>query len=560
MSSTTETTSSPDDQPDHRETFRTFMVGAGLVSLLLVFLQQDRMTPDALGYLRGGHYWASGQFRLASGAFWGPLLGWLSVPWMWLGVPHHIAGRISLMVCALVLVGGLHRFFAVQGLRGREHRWWTLVGTTAACWWVGRSMTGDLPLATASMLLYLSLLEPEEDQTSSLKRDAWTAFTCCLCYWAKPVGLPFAILVVPATWVVRALCAERSWKDAARRAARTLGLFALFAAPWVSMLSWHYGQFTMTRSARINHVMVSPDSNDRFAHPSFVTVHHPGEGRISSWEDPTSLSYGKLDHFVKWDKQYFKQLGRMMRTSLQANATNMFKLDLVGALLLATLLIPLSALARSKEERDWRTVWLAVPWVCKTAIYLPFHPEPRYFWCVLAPSWCALALLGRRLVPASNDPDLGQKVGRRILFFLLALLPLAIQVGDLSKVLRKRHRHMSAAKVLAEKIRDHDLEGPLVSWAPTRVYTGVATYAGWLLERPWMGAIQTGPDGAPRPEDLAEAQRLGARILVVVTDAGAGAEPAEPLDGWREVDRFEHTITGKDRFRFQLWVERSAAP
>src|SRR5204862_241539 len=79
-------------------------------------------------------------------------------------------------------------------------------------------------------------------------------------------------------------------KAAFRSLAITLAMFACVAGLWMLVLSNKYGKPTFSTTARIAHALAGPGVGDRY-HPTFRTFHEPESGRVTSWEDPTSMPY-----------------------------------------------------------------------------------------------------------------------------------------------------------------------------------------------------------------------------------------------------------------------------
>lgn len=484
--------------------------------------QIDRMNPDAMGYCRVAEYLAAGRFDLGVNAFWGPLLSWMILPGVFLGLPSMPLARLAFVVCAVLSVAGAWRVFGLLGLRGVLRLGLGLTAALHAAWWAGGPIAGDLPMVAALVWLFAGLLE--RDPASPARQDLACGALVTLAFWGKPAGGPFAIALVIATWVLRAALGESTWGHAAGRAFRAGLASALLLAPWVLALTTTYGEFTVTRSAGINHAMTGPGAKNRGYHPSFSHVHQPREGRVTTWEDPTEVSYDGIAWTPSSVELLHWQL-QVARTSFDNIRRALRDLDGGWLGLVALLLVPLGALASPRARERWRQVWLVLPPALMTAMYLPFYAEPRYLYALWPVLLAALGVLGKQLASeegAADAPAERQRVAGALLALVLVVPMAHAGWTRYQALLASPDGQLANIRTLAKIVRDHGEVGPVVSWAPNgnQAVLPTGTYLAWQLGVPWLGTMGNGA------ADLEQVRELGGRILLVRHYRGGQRAPA----------------------------------
>src|SRR5262245_37756109 len=106
----------PDDMP---LSWCASLGTACLVQIVLavksVWLFREKIGPDAISYMRIAHYYLSGQTDLMVSGYWGPLLSWLIVPWLWVFDDPLLAAHAAMAVSAVVFFFGC--FCVLQAVR-----------------------------------------------------------------------------------------------------------------------------------------------------------------------------------------------------------------------------------------------------------------------------------------------------------------------------------------------------------------------------------------------------------------------------------------------------------
>lgn len=243
---------------------------------------------DAVAYLRLAEYYANGDFSLAVSGYWGPLLSWLLAPLLALDCPPWLAARLVMGLSAIFFFAGCTRFFLILPWDDAWKKVGIWVAALVSLPWSVANITPDLLLAGLMALVWASLYRAGMSRSP---RGGFAAGALAgLATLAKAVALPVAFLTASG-WL---LCRSSTAGESSQNKWSTLGTFLLglgiLIAPWVAVLSHHYGQFVFTRAAAINHALAGPEGMAHY-HPTFTSFHTPPPGRLTSWEDPSEMNY-----------------------------------------------------------------------------------------------------------------------------------------------------------------------------------------------------------------------------------------------------------------------------
>ncbi|RME94212.1 MAG: hypothetical protein D6766_06395 [Verrucomicrobia bacterium] len=518
---------------------------AGATTVLLAaaaWVNTHRLNTDGIAYLRLAGYYVDGPVRLAISGYWGPLLSWLLAPALAAGLEPLAAARVVMALTGLVFAGGCAVLLRVLGLRRQVVLAGSGLAGLAAVGWSVEFISPDLLVAGLMALALAATVRPRWAAGGGgafLAGVVWG-----LAYLAKAVALPFAVVAVPLTaWWLRA-----RRPDSAARWGRALALTAmgwlLTAGPWVGLLSAKYGRLTFSTAAKAAHAVVGPPDQERY-HPFARRLHHPEPGRLTSWEDPTSLPYADWSPFAS--REYFLHQVRVSWRNLGTAAWLLGRLDLLHLGVLALAGLAAAGWVRRRQTRrhdaDSRgktaaaasprhgervakglpagekepqaapampglAIGLVCLWtVCLVAVYLPGYLERvdlRYFYAAWPWLFAATALAAERLgvALAPRSPLLARMAWPLALISFAA--PPVIQ-GTLA--LRGLPQPAAIlARELAEGIRRTGRPGPL---AGSGLLGGdrAGLFAAFFLGQPWYG-----DQPGARPADWAA---VGARWVVL---------------------------------------------
>jgi hypothetical protein len=317
-----------------------------VLAAALLETARDAVNPDAVAYIQNARHWAAGRADLAVASHWGPMLSWLLVPAIWLGVDP------LLTLKALAVVWGLgFAACAARLTRALTGGWWQLAAFSAglllALTMLPGPVTPDMLLTFVTTLYFCLSIRLLGKATPSLALAVGVVGG--VAYLIKGYALPFVVAHLLLTAVLRwrlvkrvrsAKCVvrseeeettgafsrepqasasrvepaikeppspyplpsrERGEEEAAPEKAGKPGpreassvvllgvaLFGLFAVawPWAAVISRQEGHFTFSSSGghtRIWCPILHPDPRPF----PFVPVQLPRAGRLTVWENPS---------------------------------------------------------------------------------------------------------------------------------------------------------------------------------------------------------------------------------------------------------------------------------
>ena len=173
---------------------RSGLILLGYGGLGLYFLQFNRygITPDGISYISIAQKYLDGNFGDAVNGYWGPLLSWLLVPVLALGVPPVLAPKLVLLVTGMMTIVGA-RLLSYRFDMSESVRTILLVSLIpVTCYFALFRMTPDLLIAT-TLLFYLAFIFD-----SAYRTHAGYGWRCGvvggLSFFAKSFGFPFFLV------------------------------------------------------------------------------------------------------------------------------------------------------------------------------------------------------------------------------------------------------------------------------------------------------------------------------------------------------------------------------
>jgi len=492
----------PDAMP---RSWRASMVAVFLAHIVLVvkslWMHHEQINPDAVAYIRIAQYYLSGQTDLMISAYWGPLLSWLIIPWLLVFDDALLAAHAAMAVSAVVFLFGCFCVLRAVRLPGAAILIGTWITAFLSAAWSGVVITPDLLMAG---LLCCG--------TSRLLSDKWlanarTAFGAGMVlgasYLAKAVALPMSALMVVGLAGTSVAVYQSSLRQTVRATTTVVAGFLIVAGPWIGVLSYKHGHPVFSTSALITHAVVGPPDMVR-EHPMVWSFHKPNPGRVTAWEDPTSLPYNYWSPFenVAYAVHQVKIIHRNAHTIVQhLKAFDWLGLGLVSAIFGYLLGTPWR---KSLQEEPWRLSF--IPVASLVVIYLPVYAEDvRFYWVALP----FLIAAGFGFALYVSGAILRKHAVQRAL--ALALVTLSFVIGNEAFFLQafslsaSVNRYSHAVKILADKLKVTGLSGTVAAVGPVH---GAGLYLAYFLNVPWFGHVD-------EVDDTEEILASGAALVIV---------------------------------------------
>ncbi len=364
---------------------------AALVAALAVYSAlvismhwHTRLTADSMLYFSIAQKYLSGDFANAINGYWGPLLSWLLMPFLYFGVSDIAA------INALNLVFGI---FTITGV-------WILSFRFGMSDWI----RGLLLIALCPVIVRVSIVQPMDflllcillwylcivfktDYSSRAWHGVLSGVLGAIAYFTKAYAFPFFIshfLVMNIFHFFRNP-AQMERKNVLRSAMAGLVIFFLISGIWIGTISNKYGFLTFSTMSKTNFNSPGPEAMGgglEFGVPVFYEGFFapPNETAFVVWEDPSYLEGRK---WSAWESlSYFKHFIKLLLKNAAEGLLIFESFSTFAVTIIVAYLLLLSAYWRESLRSRSDLLYPLFTLALFSGGYLLFHFEQRYLWLI----------------------------------------------------------------------------------------------------------------------------------------------------------------------------------
>jgi len=499
-----------------------------VIGLGMAWLSRFEMTPDGFAYVQIARHYANGSLPLAVNSWWGPLLPWLLVPFIWMKMHPIFAARLLSIVFGLGFAAGVSAL--VRGMTGG--RGWLIalvMGLMASLTMLPRYLSPDMLLACLITWYFVKTMKLL--RSDSIGLAAAVGLLGGLAYLTKAYALPFVLFHLAGTVFFKSLLAGRSvTKASLKQYAAAITVLLLVAAPWILTISIHDGRPTLGSAAKYASAW---SGNESLGGMPFTRLQLPREGRIWTWEDPAEThfpwpTWSASDGVEGLKKQIRVAGANIVSLPALLNTADAFQLMSGGFILVLVFLFPLRRTLTSRP--DAIRLWAALSILLYMGGYVSLFVYDRYLW----PTWgimFALFIVGppwlRVVSTAGENNDLTDRPGatsQTLTYWhrlILSVFVVSLSANAITEARARLNGKAHAAarfKQVGEKLKAHHL------FASNRWRTGLyVTY--------WANGRFLGQAAGKTPDEVAaELAPFDQSVLLVFDDfALANALTQSPL-------------------------------
>lgn len=365
-----------------------------LLGLLLLGYYQYQINPDGVGYIDTAYGYLSGNFYESVNAYWGPLLSWLLMFFLYF---NQTASYSLFSAKILALIFG---FFTIIGVRQLSYRFEMdelirsvilMITVPIILYFALSVITPDL-LIVCILVYYLTIIF-HPNYTNNLYYGILCGLLGAFGYMGKSFIFPFFLIHFSLFNIFHYLESmdQKQKKIVVKNLLLGLCAFLIVSGVWMGIISSKEGKFTFGTSGEYNHALMGPNSNV----PDIQGLSKPGEidvhSEFNSWSP--FESWNNLKHQVKifWNNfiqtlaiyQYYSYLSIFILLSYLLLSIRPFK----ELILCKGVLYPLITV------------------IIFSGGYLPILVEERYLWFV----YILLLLMGGYLLNILFKTDLFDK-------------------------------------------------------------------------------------------------------------------------------------------------------
>lgn len=262
-----------------------------------------QLNPDGLSYITIAEKYAHGDFKHAINGYWGPMMSWLLVPFVWVGANLIISFKLVTLVTAAAILGITYwTLLRYKISKAITYPLCLILAAWLTEWGVYNPLTPDMVLGLWTLLLGLGL--NEFIKNPSRKLGISIGVIGALMYYTKGFGF-FLFLAT-----IAAVAAWQWWFEDKREhrvvIKRYLAMGAVFFAltlPFVGVISLKYHKLTVNNAGTFNWNVYGVHGGGTQPIDNFGPYEPPNATAVSAWEDPTRLSskdanWGVLDSRV----------------------------------------------------------------------------------------------------------------------------------------------------------------------------------------------------------------------------------------------------------------------
>jgi hypothetical protein len=420
-----------------------------------------RLSADSTLYLNIAEKYLKGDIRDAVNGYWGPLLSWLLIPFLYLGFSDVFA------INSIYVIFGIATIFGVWRLSYRFNltktlRIWVLISLIPIMGYYSFIQPFDL-LLLCFLVYYLNIIF-NNDYPQRIEKGILGGLIGSLAYLTKSYAFPFFIIHFLSMNIFHYIRDKKEGKNILRNAVVSLIVFSIISGAWIGVISNKYGHLTFSNMGKTNLAIVGPgvpqSGGLEFGQPMFYRgfIEPPNKTAISAWEDPSYIEVETWDPLgsAKNFKHFIKLILKNFVTGLQIfESFSTLSITIIIGYMLLLIQKPFSLkkiISRSDILYPLFTVFLY------TGGYLLFHFEARYLWIVNI----LLLLMGGHLLCLLLDAAFFENSTRRnilIFFFVVSFIfipsyrVISISKGNLDKRMYS----------LSKELKKYNIDGNIAS-------------------------------------------------------------------------------------------------
>ena len=370
-----------------RSSFIVLLIVLAIYAALIISSQHyARLTADTTIYLDLAEKYLRGEYNDAVNGYWGPMLTWLYIPFLYFGASKVFA------INALNLIVGLFTMLGVWKLSYKFELSEKIRGAVLAALlpvMLLFSMVEIFDFLLVCFIVYYLNAIFNNDYQKKMINGILCGIFGALAYFSKSYAFPFFIVhffIMNVLHFIR--CSTKQDKQKViRNTAAGFIVFALVIAPWVSAISSKYGHVTFSNTGKGNFASIGPEDPESGLERG-VTIFHkglfapPNKTATSVWEDPSFIwedvvSWSPLDSPANF-KHFIKNIARNVFETI--NIYESFSRLAIAIIVVYILLLLTGPFNKQFLRGDM--IYSFVTVLIYSGGYLPFHMEHRYLWTV----------------------------------------------------------------------------------------------------------------------------------------------------------------------------------
>lgn len=271
-----------------------------VLAIILLPFYQYQINPDGISYISIAQKYRQLDFANAVNGFWGPLLSWLLIPFLKMGIEPLLSSKLLTITIGLFTLIQSDKLLRLIKIEGHSRKVLLTVLVVVMLYFALSLFTPDI-LMVCLTLAYLNIILSPDYSTNKFA-GVGSGAVAALLFLTKSYGLPFFVV----HYVLFNILFLYKSKDKLKRMRVSnnfvsgMLVFTVVSALWIFAISQKYGYFTIGSAGTYNHALVGPDSP---GHPLGHPIHFmgflapPNNTALSAWEDISYVEFPNWSTF-----------------------------------------------------------------------------------------------------------------------------------------------------------------------------------------------------------------------------------------------------------------------
>lgn len=341
-----------------------------------------RLTADSMLYFSLAQKYISGDFSNAINGYWGPLLVWLLVPFLYFGKSDVFAINTLNLIFGIFTIIGVWRlslrFEITEMIR-------SIILISLIPIVLKFSVVQPMDFLLLSFLVYYLVIIFGNSYPDRMANGIFCGIIGALAYLSKAYAFPFFIihfLIMNALHYFKN-STKSNRRNVLRNAAAGFVLFFLISGAWIMIIGDKYGYYTFSTMRQTNFNSPDPEAMGgglEFGVPVFSEGFYapPNETAFVIWEDPSYLRGKPWSAWESW--YYFKHFIRLVLKNISEGLRILETFSTLSTAIMISCILLLFARPVNTWLHQGGLLYPLFTLILFSGGYVLFHFEERYLW------------------------------------------------------------------------------------------------------------------------------------------------------------------------------------
>jgi hypothetical protein len=394
-----------------------------------------RLTADSMLYFSLAQKYINGDISNAINGYWGPLLAWLLVPFLYFGTSDVFAINTLNLILGIFTIIGVwrlsYRFELTEFIR-------SIILISLIPIVLKFSVVQPMDFLLLCFLLYYLVIVFGSSYPDRMANGIFCGILGALAYFSKSYAFPFFVIHFLIMNVLHYFrnTTKSDRRNVLRNAVAGFVLFFLISGAWIMIIGNKYGYYTISTMTKTNFNSPGPEAMGgglEFGVPVFSEgfFEPPNETAFVIWEDP---SYLRGQPWSPWDSvSHFKHFIRLTLKNISGGLRIFEDFSTLSSVIVIACILLLVALPVNTWLSQGGLLYPLLTIIIFSGGYVLFHFEERYLWLTNV----LLLILGGYILTVLFQKDFFNSKARKAILlicfaisFIFTPLKYVIQVSN----------------------------------------------------------------------------------------------------------------------------------